>query len=116
MDEIYKILYFNNSDPETYSIMFWADYFQLSPAVVRNVVNYIAYPVVDLNTKKVKDVLYFVDTELQKRRKELADLDREAYLRFLEVDYSKRMLEAHQDEKGFFGIGGDELREQLAKI
>ena len=111
VDELYKILQFNNSDPETYNIQFWADYFQLSPAVVRNIVNYVAYPIVDLNTKKVKDVLYFVDTELQKRRKELANLDRDSYLRFLEVDYSKRMLEDHKDEKGFFGIGADELKE-----
>jgi hypothetical protein len=53
--------------------------------------NYVAYPIVDLQTKKVKDVLYFVDTELQRRRKELLlDLDRDSYLRFLEHDYAKR--------------------------
>ena len=46
--------------------------------------NYIAYPIVDTNTKKVKEVLYFVDTDLQKKRKELAELDRESYLSYLE--------------------------------
>lgn len=61
---MYKILYFNNQDPETYNIQFWADYFHVPPAAVRNIVNYVAYPIVDLHTKKVKDVLYFVDTEL----------------------------------------------------
>ncbi len=67
--------------------------------------NYVAYPIVDLQTKKVKEVLYFVDTELQKRRKELLDLDRESYLTFLEHDYTKRSIEDFSDEKGYFGIG-----------
>ena len=72
---------------------------------VRNIVNYMAYPVVDLSTKKVKDVLYFVDTELQRRRKELAELDRDSYLRFLEHDYAKRTQQEYIGEKGFFGQG-----------
>ena len=67
--------------------------------------NYVAYPIVDLQTKKVKEVLYFVDTELQKRRKELLDLDRESYLTFLEHDYAKRSIEDFSDEVGHFGIG-----------
>ena len=67
--------------------------------------NYVAYPIVDLQTKKVKEVLYFVDTELQKRRKELMDLDRDSYLSFLEHDYVKRSLEDYSEEKGHFGIG-----------
>ena len=67
--------------------------------------NYVAYPIVDLQTKKVKEVLYFVDTELQKRRKELMELDRDSYLSFLEHDYAKRSLEDYSGEKGHFGIG-----------
>ncbi len=68
--------------------------------------NYVAYPIVDLHTKKVKDVLYFVDTELQRRRKELLlDLDRDSYLRFLEHDYAKRSQEEHAGELGHFGVG-----------
>ena len=59
VDEIYKILYFNNRDPETFTISFWSDYFNLSPAVIRNVVNYMAYPVLDPETKNVKYVLQF---------------------------------------------------------
>jgi len=53
VDEIYKVLYFNNKDPETYNIAFWAEYFKISPASVRNIVNYMAYPIIDLETKKV---------------------------------------------------------------
>ena len=29
VDEMYKILYFNNKDPETYTVSFWADYFNI---------------------------------------------------------------------------------------
>lgn len=51
---------------------------------MRNIVNYMAYPVVDLVTKKVKDILYFIDSDLQKQRKMIVDLDRDTYLKFLE--------------------------------
>jgi hypothetical protein len=47
VDEIFKVLYMNNLDPETYTISFWADYFNISPATIRNVVNYMAYPICD---------------------------------------------------------------------
>ena len=53
---------------------------------------------VDTTTKKVKEVLFFVDTELQKRRKELVDLDRDSYLKFLEHDYTKRSIAEFADE------------------
>jgi hypothetical protein len=65
VDEMYKILAFNNQDPETYTISFWSDYFNISPASLRNIVNYMAYPVMDPVTKKVTQVLYFQDTEAQ---------------------------------------------------
>jgi hypothetical protein len=51
VDEMYKILAFNNMDPETYTISFWSDYFNISPATIRNVVNYMAYPICDDKTK-----------------------------------------------------------------
>ena len=47
VDEIFKVLWFNNKDPETFTISFWSDYFNISPATIRNVVNYMAYPIVD---------------------------------------------------------------------
>ncbi len=46
-DEIYKVLYFNNENPQKYNVAFWADHFQISAAAIRNIVNYIAYPLVD---------------------------------------------------------------------
>ena len=53
VDEMYKILAFNNSNPEIYTITFWSEYFNISPATIRNVVNYMAYPICDDKTKKV---------------------------------------------------------------
>ena len=47
VDEIFKILWFNNQNPETFTISFWSDYFNIAPATIRNVVNYMAYPIVD---------------------------------------------------------------------
>lgn len=111
VNEIFKILYFNNRDPETYTVSFWADYFNISPSTVRNIVNYMAYPVVNEKTKQVDQVLYFKDTELVQSAQRLlgADseklklLDRDTYLSFLEEDYLQRMAEEHKDESGLFG-------------
>ena len=75
----------------------------MSPSIIRNIVNYVAYPEVDQTTKRIKNILYFVDTEIAKQRKLIADLDRETYLNFLENDYSKRMIEEYGDELGLFG-------------
>ena len=77
----------------------------------------MAYPVVDITTKKVKDVLYFVDKEIQMQRKLIADLDRETYLKFLESEYNKRMIEEYGDEVGYFGkiTASSEIQDQSGK-
>ena len=84
---------------------FWAEHFQISPAAFRNIVNYVAYPLTDPETKQVTKVLYFIDSELQKQQQNLlgAGINRETYMRYLEADYSKRMVEEHGSEKGLFG-------------
>jgi hypothetical protein len=76
VDEMYKILMFNNRDPETYTISFWSEYFNISPATIRNVVNYMAFPICDQKTKRVTRVLYFQDTELAQNTDLLENLDR----------------------------------------
>lgn len=53
----------------------------------------------------MSEILYFIDTELQKRRKELSELDRDSYLSFLEHDYAKRSISDHSGELGHFGVG-----------
>ena len=108
VDEIYKILYFNNNDPETYTISFWSEHFNIAPATLRNILNYVAFPQTDPDTKQVTKVLYFIDSELQKNQQELlsANINRDNYLRFLEADYSKRMVTEHGDELGIFGRVG----------
>lgn len=96
IDEVYKLLLFNNEDPQTYNIQFWADYFKISPASIRNIVNYVAYPLTDPTTKQVTKILYFIDSDLlQKAQQNLLpeNLTRDNYLEFLEADYSKRMVE-----------------------
>jgi len=105
VDEVFKILHFNNVDPQTFTISFWADHFNIAPATLRNILNYVAYPLVDVDTKKVTKVLYFIDSELQKQQYELlaAGINREKYLHYLEADYSKRMVEDYGGEQGLFG-------------
>jgi hypothetical protein len=105
VDEVYKVLMFNNRDPNTYNIQFWADHFKISPEVIRNIFNYLAFPVMDQKTKKIDEVLYFIDVDLMDKRKMITGLDRETYLKFLESDHRARMLEDYGDEAGLFGKG-----------
>jgi hypothetical protein len=64
----------------------------------------VAYPIIDPTTKKVTDMLAFIDTELEQKRKLLTeDLNRGTYFKFLESDYQKRMIEEYGDEIGYFG-------------
>ena len=105
VDEIFKILYFNNADPETYTISFWSDHFKITPAALRNILNYVAYPLTDPDTKQVTKVLYFIDSELQRQQQELlsAGISRDKFLKYLEADYSKRVAEEYSGEQGLFG-------------
>lgn len=63
----------------------------------------MAYPIIDMKTKKVTSVLYFKDTELVQNTRLLENLDRDTYLGFLETDYYQRMKEEYKDELGLFG-------------
>lgn len=88
-DEIYKVLYFNNADPELYNVQFWADFFKISPASIRNIFNYLAYPVTDPVTKQVTKILYFIDSdlkveELRNLLPEGTQINRQMYLSYLE--------------------------------
>lgn len=55
---------------------------------MRNILNYVAYPIIDPSTKKMRDMMVFVDNELQEKLKLLAEeVDRDTYFRVLERDY-----------------------------
>ena len=90
-------------DPALYNVSFWANHFKISPAAIRNIVNYVAFPLINIDTKEVDKVLTFIDSELQQRAQHLiGELNRETYFGYLEADYSKRMVEQHKDEQGLF--------------
>jgi hypothetical protein len=61
-------------------VQFWAEHFKIKPAAFRNIANYLAYPMTDPETKQVKRVLTFIDSDLQKIGVEmLGDLNRDNY-------------------------------------
>lgn len=67
VDDVYKMLFFNNQDPELFNLQFWSDHYNIPAAALRNIVNYVAFPVTDQKTKKVIEVLYFIDSDLVKK-------------------------------------------------
>lgn len=50
-------------------------------------------------------MLYFIDSELQRQQQDLlsAGITRDKFLRYLEADYSKRVVEDYSGEQGLFG-------------
>ncbi|CDW82753.1 UNKNOWN [Stylonychia lemnae] len=101
VDEVYKILYFNNQDPEIVQL------FKLMQIVQHTI----------LKTKRVIDMMSFIDTELQmKKRILLDDLTRDSYAKFLENDFSRRVVEEYGDEIGLFGNAVEYLGAEGEKI
>lgn len=96
-DEIYKVLFLNNQNPEVYNVQFWSRHFKIDPAAIRNMFNYLAYPIVDQKSKTVVKILYFIDMDIVKNREKLQDLTRDDYSNYLEEDYYRR-LEIEQQE------------------
>lgn len=96
-DEIYKVLFLNNQNPEIYNVKFWSNHFKIDPAAIRNMFNYLAYPIVDQKSKTVVKILYFIDMDIVRNREKLQDITREDYSNYLEEDYYRR-LEIEQQE------------------
>lgn len=69
IDTILKMLYLNNSDPSTYDVEFWADYFNMRPQHLKNIFYNISYPV--LAEKEPVGKLSFIEVP---RKKEIFDI------------------------------------------
>lgn len=61
LTELAKTLWLNAQDPEKYNTEFFARYFNVEPQTLRNVLNVVAYPVVDEERGEVIKLLRFTD-------------------------------------------------------
>lgn len=102
-DEIYKVLVLNNKDPQLYSIQFWSKHFKIEPAAIRNIFNYVAFPVVDPQTKAVVKILYFIDYDFITNAQKLTDITRQDYVEYLEEDYYRRIERDNQEMNAALG-------------
>jgi hypothetical protein len=85
IEEYYKALYLNDEDPETYNINYWQDYFKVSTQTLRNIFNYIFFPIPDpKNPTEVAKILYFKDFNLANRRKLIGDMSEQEYKEYME--------------------------------
>jgi hypothetical protein len=61
IDEYTKVLYLNNKDPARYNIIYWAEHFNIEPAKLRNIFNFVTFGLPDQkNPKDVGRVLRFI--------------------------------------------------------
>lgn len=64
----------NNENPSLYNVDFWSRHFSIPIPAVRNIFNYLAYPIIDIKTKEVTGYMTFIDEELEKNVKLIADM------------------------------------------
>lgn len=75
VEEYFKVLYLNNENAEKYNFSYWENYFKVNKQVLRNIFNYVYFPIPDeKNKEEVEKVLYFQDFEYSKRRKMISDM------------------------------------------
>lgn len=112
IDEIYKVLYLNNENPTIYNVKFWSDHFKIQPAAIRNIFNYLAFPIVDPKDKSIVKLLQFIDVDLLRNKDKLSDMTLEDYKAYLEEDYYRR-LEIEEREKQQFLEAPTSMRDQF---
>ncbi len=84
VEEYYKALYLNDENPETYNINYWSEYFKVTTMTLRNIFNYVFFPIPDeKNPSDVGKILYFKDAELSNRRKLISQMTGEEYKDYL---------------------------------
>ena len=68
IEEYYKVLWLNNQDPQKYNFSYWEKYFKVKKQTLRNIFNYVFFPIPDeKNPKEVGKILYFQDVEFAER-------------------------------------------------
>jgi hypothetical protein len=75
VEEYFRVLHLNNENNEKYNFSYWENYFKVDKQTLRNIFNYVYFPLPDeKNKEEVSKVLYFQDFEYAKRRKLIADM------------------------------------------
>ena len=59
LDDIPKILQLNSNDPKKYNLEFFAEHYNIYPNKLRNIFNFIAFPVVG-DDGQVEEMLRFI--------------------------------------------------------
>jgi hypothetical protein len=94
VEEYFRLLHVNNEDPEKYNFTYWEKYFNVSKITLRNIFNYVFFPIPDANdNKEVGKILYFKDFEYAERRKLIADMSSEEYNKYLEETQTRPELQ-----------------------
>lgn len=60
ISELSKMLFLNSQDPKKYSAEFFALYFNIEPQKIKNIVNYVGFPIIDEENGKIGKILRFV--------------------------------------------------------
>jgi len=85
IEEYYKVLFLNEENHAKYDFEFWNKYFDIDPNTLRNIFNYVYFPVSDYEKPgEVNRILYFKDKEYEERRKLISKMSMEEYNEYLQ--------------------------------
>jgi len=83
VEDLIKILYLNNKDPYKYTMKFWASFFDVDIEMLRNVLNFMAYPVYTLkNPDEISEIYTFKDVDPLKKHKLIGEMNEEEYFEY----------------------------------
>lgn len=95
IDEYYKTLFLNEENNKRYDFNYWVNYYDVDPTVLRNILNYVYYPVQDsVNPSEINRIIYFKDPEYEERRKMISSMNTQEY-----DDYMKNTKERPELEE-----------------
>lgn len=94
LNELYKVYLLNEEDYKTYNFNYWNKYFNVSPVTLRNIFNYVYFPIPDYEIKdKINRIIQFRDIEYEKRRELLSKMSHEEYEEYLLKTVARPELE-----------------------
>lgn len=94
VEEYYKTLLLNEENSKIYNFNYWVDYYEVDSIVLRNIFNYVYFPIQDKNNpSEINRVVYFKDYEYEERRKLISSMSNDEYDEYINSTSERPELE-----------------------
>lgn len=99
IEELRKVLFLNNTDPNKYTVSYWAKVFSMDPQIFRTIISYVAFPVPDQKKLETIAVLNFTDVESKMTLEQIEDMHTKMNIKLLGSGTENSLEEAEEEIK-----------------